>query len=86
MTPEEFLEKSARLGFKEKWTKPLGRIDVELHITPQLEKRLKNIERRLAELEARPYYPVLQPLMPSLLNPTSPLYPWITYTQGTSTK
>lgn len=44
--------------------------------------RITKLEKRLAELEARPYYPVLQPLMPSPLNPTSPMYPWI-ITTGT---
>ena len=45
-----------------------------------LYNKIAALEKRVTELESRPLQ-ILQPLMPSPLNPHLPNYPWITYKQ-----
>jgi hypothetical protein len=42
-------------------------------------KRIEELERRVRELEARPYWPptiILQPFQPQPPTPTWPMHPW----------
>lgn len=42
-------------------------------------KRIEELERRVRDLEARPYWPltiILQPFQPASPQPTWPMHPW----------